>query len=66
MLNRWDSRKGSEVSLVAKELAKRKAVIGDEVAARKRSSNALMNAIATAQGLPVPHHYLLEVDDGDT
>ena len=54
------------MSLVAKELAKRKAVIGDEVAARKRSSNALMNAIATAQGLPVPHHYLLEVDDGDT
>ena len=62
-LNRWDSRKGAEVSLVAEELAKRNAVIDDEVAARKRSSHELMNAIAMQQGLPAPHPQLLEETD---
>ena len=59
-LNRWDSRKGAEVSLVAEELAKRNAVLDDEASARRLEAHRFMNTVAQAQGLPAPHPYLLE------
>ncbi len=59
-LNRWDSRKGAEVSLVAEELQKRNATIDEETAARRRSASELMNAIAIQQGITPPHPALLE------
>ena len=64
-LNRWDSRKGAEVSLVAEELQKRNAVIDEEVAARRLESHRLMNNLALAQGLPAPHPHLLEQEAED-
>ena len=54
-LNRWDSRKGAEVSLVAEELAKRNAVIDEEVLERRRQSNQLMDAIRVSQGIEPLH-----------
>ncbi len=59
-LNRWDSRKGAEVSLVAEELQKRNSTIDEETAARRRSAGELMNAIAIQQGITPPHPDLLE------
>ena len=62
-LNRWDNRKGAEVSLVAEELAKRNAVLDEETAARRLESHRFMNSVALAQGLPAPHPHLLEETD---
>ena len=64
-LNRWDDRKGAEVSLVAQEITKRNATIDDEMAARRLESHRFMNSVALAQGLPAPHPHLLEGDDGE-
>ena len=63
VLNLRDSRKGSEVALVAEELQKRNAVIDEDVAARKRSAVELMNRLAFQQGLAAPHPDLLEETD---
>ena len=62
-LNRWDSRKGAEVSMVAEELARRNATLDEETAARRRSAGELMNALALQQGLPAPHPELLQQED---
>lgn len=59
-LNRWESRKGSEVSAVAAELERRNSTIDEETAARRRSAGELMNAIAIQQGITPPHPDLLE------
>ena len=64
-LNRWDSRKGAEVSLVAEELTKRNAVLDDETSARRIEAHKFMNSVAIAQGLPAPHPHLIEVGDGE-
>ena len=54
-LNRWDIRKGDEVSLVAEELVKRSEVIDQEVLERRRQSNELMDAIRVSQGMEPLH-----------
>ena len=62
-LNRFDARKGAEVSLVAEELTKRNAVLDEEKEARKLDAHRFMNSVALAQGLPAPHPHLLQGGD---
>lgn len=62
-ISKWWSKNLNAVDDTATELRRKNTVLDEETAARKRESKALMNAIATQQGLPAPHpELLLEVE----